>query len=394
MLVGGLLSALAASAQEELLPERLYVGSNLLVGSARMVALGGAEVAIAEGAAALSDNLAALAHRSPKQRREWDVDIALSYVGFRFGNTQNLDLDNDGTRDESQESRQWLAGMKLQFHNVGVGGFTRLGTSAFCLTLACGAGDVVRVELATHAMAAAVALWEDQLIVAAGLYVLVGSFRHQATERGYGANGFTGSALVRPRRAPYRVGISFEPPVVAPYDAAVPGPASMAGRRLYAALTSPTQLSVGVSWRLGEGAHRYNMLSPAAEAQWGVHEHSNADGPPGQWLLSAQLEVIGGVSRAVPLSAFTTLREPRPVGERIALVPHVGVEHETIPGRVRLRAGAMLEPSLFRDTAGRPHLTGGAQLFLFHKLDDWALTLSFDLARGYNDFGLAFGVWR
>lgn len=378
---------------QQLRPERLYVGSNLLVGSSRMVALGGAEVALAEGAPALSDNLAALAHRSPRQEWNWDLDIALSYVGFRLGNTAQLDLDNDGTPDESQESRQWLVGMKLQFENVGVGGYTRLGTNAFCPVAACAPADLVRVELATHAMAAAVAFARDALIVGGGLYVLTGSVRHQGSAWSYGGNGLTLSALLRPPGRPYRIAASFEPPVVAPLEAHG-GPTQVAGRPLHAALVSPLQVSVGFSLRLGEGAVNYNALSPAAQWQWKTAEHAAPRGPPGPWLVSAQLEFIGGVSQAVPLSAFTTLREARPVGEQLAVVPHLGVEHEPLPGRLRLRAGAMLEPALFRDGPGRPHLTGGAQVFLFHKLDDWSLTFSFDLARGYNDFGLAFGVWR
>jgi len=114
----------------------------------------------------------------------------------------------------------------------------------------------------------------------------------------------------------------------------------------------------------------------------------------GRWLLTAQVDVVGGVENAVPVRSFTSLVAPQPVGESTKFQPRLGVEHEAWPGRLRTRLGAFLEPSPFRDTRPRPHVTGGFELFLFHYWEDWALSASFDVARRYSNFGVSVGFWR
>src|SRR6218665_478463 len=70
-------------------PQRPYPNSRLLmgsppggglVGSSRVVGLGGAYVGIAEGVVGFASNLAALAHRSPQLDKDWDVGVTLSWL--------------------------------------------------------------------------------------------------------------------------------------------------------------------------------------------------------------------------------------------------------------------------------------------------------------------------
>jgi hypothetical protein len=82
------------------------------------------------------------------------------------------------------------------------------------------------------------------------------------------------------------------------------------------------------------------------------------------------------------------------VGDSALVQPRAGVEYEPFLGRLRLRMGAFIEPSPFEGRPARPHLTGGFELFLFHYLDAWAVTASFDLSRRYSDFGISVGFWR
>jgi hypothetical protein len=85
---------------------------------------------------------------------------------------------------------------------------------------------------------------------------------------------------------------------------------------------------------------------------------------------------------------------PTPVAVSGALEPRIGLEHETLPGRLRLRAGAYLEPSAYASVSPRIHGTGGLEVRLFHALQDWSLSASFDVARLYYNFGLSLGVFR
>ena len=61
---------------------------------------------------------------------------------------------------------------------------------------------------------------------------------------------------------------------------------------------------------------------------------------------------------------------------------------------MRTRLGVFVEPSSFKDTLPRPHLTGGFEVFLFHYWEDWAVSASFDIARRYANVGLSLGFWR
>ncbi|MFL5319411.1 MAG: hypothetical protein ACJ790_07120, partial [Myxococcaceae bacterium] len=62
--------------------------------------------------------------------------------------------------------------------------------------------------------------------------------------------------------------------------------------------------------------------------------------------------------------------------------------------RLRLRAGTYLEPSPFLDHSLRQHFTGGLEWKMFHLVADWSLSLSFDYARQYFNYGLGIGFWR
>src|SRR5688500_13678334 len=102
LFVVSLLVAGAARAQESgddlstAQPERLYLGSTTLLGSSRVLALGGAYVAIAEGASGIPQNLAALAHRRQDLDRDYDVGITASLLELAVTPAEQRDMDNDG----------------------------------------------------------------------------------------------------------------------------------------------------------------------------------------------------------------------------------------------------------------------------------------------------------
>ena len=67
------------------LPERLYLDTGALLGSNRMVGLGGAYAGIAEGADGLTSNLASVAHREKTLDRRWDLDATFSLMSLPIG---------------------------------------------------------------------------------------------------------------------------------------------------------------------------------------------------------------------------------------------------------------------------------------------------------------------
>ncbi|WP_224368969.1 hypothetical protein [Hyalangium versicolor] len=397
--------ALASGARAQDVPteprsERLYVNSGVLLGSTRMVALGGAYVGIAEGTAGFASNLSALAHRSPQLDKDWDVGVTLSLLDVPLSSRLRRDLDNDGLPDEAPTSRQYLMGLLLQYKSFGLGTFLRSRTVSYCATDACQSSDYIQVSVTQSALAGALAFGLDEFIVSIGIYAAQAELTYQKEEWRYGGTGLSLDLLFRPQSRPYRVGISVRPQVVGAWqqkDGQVP---VLAGRPIYSGLVAPATLSLGVSYRFGEGAERYNRLSPAARRQLlasgspNVPPEEPPDAPTGTFLVTGQVDVISSAENAVALRSVAAFSEPEPVGKTALIQPHLGAEHDTWPGRVRTRLGVFVEPSSFEGQTPRPHLTGGFEVFLFRYWEDWSFSASFDLARRYSNVGFSLGFWR
>lgn len=395
--------ALAQDVPTEPRPERLYFNSGALLGSSRVVGLGGAYVGIAEGAAGFPSNLSALAQRGPTLERDWDLGVTLSWLDLPFTSTKRRDVDNDGLADESVDSRQLLGALMLQYKRFGIGFLWRNSRTGYCLTLGCrGEGEQLRVSLTQSVLAGSVAFGQDDFILSLGIFSAQASFSELGDESWrYGDTGVAVDMLYRPHGRPYRIGVAVRPEVVAGWRRDDGQSPFIAGRQIYAAVVSPAVLSLGASWRLGEGAHRYNRLSPAARRQLQVEgdalpvpEEEPRDALAGRWLITAQVDLISSVSNAVSANSFSSTAEPQLVGDTALFQPRVGAEWDTFPGLLRLRVGTWLEASPFPERNPRPHLTGGLELFVLRYWEDWSINASFDLASRYSNWGVSIGFWR
>jgi hypothetical protein len=381
-------------------PERLHLNSGVLLGSARMVAMGGAFTGIAEGTAGFASNLAALAHRSPQLDRDWDVGVTLSWLDVPLGSRRGQDLDNDGLPDEAPKSFQYLFGLLLQYKHFGLGTFLRSRTVSYCATEACLSDDYIQVAVTHSALAGAAAFGQDEFIVSLGIYAAQATLQHASDRWRYGGTGLSLDLLYRPRGQPYRIGIAVRPQVVGGWQREEGQAPVLAGRPIYAGVVSPAVLSLGASYRFGEGAERYNRLSPAARRQLlasgaqDVPEEEPPDAPVGRFLVSGQVDFISSAEGAVALRSVAAFGEPEAVATTVLLQPHLGAEHSTWPGRVHTRLGVFVEPSSFEGQVPRPHLTGGLEVFLFRYWEDWAFSASFDVARRYANVGVSVGFWR
>jgi hypothetical protein len=382
-------------------PERLYVSAGVLQGSTRMVGIGGAYAGVGEGTASFSSNLAALAHRSPTLERDWDIGVTLSWLDLPLSSRRGQDLDNDGLPDEAPGSSQVLFGLLLQYKYFGLGTYLRSRTVSYCATAECLEGDHIEVSVTQSSLAGAMAFGLDEFIVSLGIYSAQATLSYRREEWNYGGTGLSVDLLFRPQGRPYRVGIAVRPQVVGGWRPSREDQSPiLAGQPIYSGVVAPATLSLGVSYRFGEGAERYNRLSPAArrqllaEGELNVPPEESPDAPVGTFLVSGQLDFISNVERAVALRSVATFSEPDAVGGTVLLQPHIGAEHDTWPGRVRTRLGIFVEPSSFEGQVPRPHLTGGFEVFLFRYWEDWAFSASFDIARRYANVGLSLGFWR
>jgi hypothetical protein len=120
-------------------------------------------------------------------------------------------------------------------------------------------------------------------------------------------------------------------------------------------------------------------------------------------LLLSSLVVSGSVRDAVGVESFLE-RVAQHSGASLSYSPRFGVETETVPNWLRLRAGSYHEPSRFPSNArgGRVHGTLGfdAKLLPFdafglvHEGTVWRLSGSLDAARNYFGWSVAIGVWH
>lgn len=385
-------SALAQPANEY-----LYVNPALVVSSSRINALAGASTGIGEGAEGMASNYAAAANRDPRLARKWDWDATFSLVSTPVPLWR--DFENDGRNQPSTAPAEAQLGVSFQFSRLGIGLFARSSVRTLCTDAECS------VRLSTSEVVGglvfAVALVQDQLIVGLGAHLTQATLSLQRNEAfAYDGKSFGGGVLLRPHHLPFRLGAQLLMAHTGELSRS-DGTSTLFGRPVPRGTVSPARLSVGASVRLGEGRHRYNRVSkalidelPTSTTVFPPHDELH-DVPPGRVLLVAQVDVYLPVKEPTTTATPFLLGEPPPrAGSEVNAAPRLGVEWEAIDHRLRLRAGTWLEPAFITERGVRVHGSGGAELFVFHLLEDWSVSLSFDFTARYFAAGLGIGFWK
>lgn len=392
-------------AQDNTVPEAMYLNYGVLTGTHRMVALGGAYTGIAEGVDGYPSNLTVLAHRNPKNRLNIDFGLTfgadLHLVDLALRLQEGRDLDNDGVPDGAY-TFQFQGGLLLQYKGAGVGGFFRSRFVTYCETTAC--TDRVNMLLTTYSGGFAFSLGRDNVLLGAGLTGVSVGLGSDGQNHAYGGLGVQVDALLRPQFIPIRIGGSIKSQMVAGFVGDDNNPPQIAdGRGIVRRIVMPATYSLGVSFKLGEGAEHYNRLSVnyLADLRRELGEENvprpiDEDTPTGRILIAMQLDIIGATERAVPQAFYSQQLYPGipVIGTNTMYQPRAGVELDAIRKRLRLRTGGYLEPSPFPDHPGRLHFTAGFEWLMFHLIEDWALTASLDYANRYHNYGLSIGFWR
>jgi hypothetical protein len=113
--------------------------------------------------------------------------------------------------------------------------------------------------------------------------------------------------------------------------------------------------------------------------------------------VAADVRVAGRLPNAVGAESMLEGRV-QTSGDHATVGLHLGTEVEVLPGRARVRLGGYREPSRFEDASARGHVTGGFELrlFQFHMagVRHASLSYAFDLAQGYDNNFLSFGLWN
>lgn len=401
----GVIYCSSAQAQSDPITESDYeidLHQGMIMGSPRVIGLGGAYTGLAQGVVALPFNSAAVVQRPHFSSDYFDWDLGFDVIFPPTMQSGNFDIDNNGV-SSGQQYMSLSGGFLLQFGRFGVGVYVMGHTYQF--DAYSFAFDKLEQSTFTTRIVLGYSLFEHQLLLGAswkqGVFQLnpltgnedslvVGDkiFEQKAFSPEFGI-------IWRPDEQFFRVGLSFTAPEVGSESQLCIGSECPSGFILPRGVSMPWVLSLGATYKLG--GMPLNQLPTCFKSLPGPVQADKNKTEGYTLLMVVQLDVVGAHENAIGSDGFISqLRELS--GESITLVPRLGLESQVWPGWVKLRAGFYWEPSRFENSSGRAHGTIGMDLRLFRI--DWMsdeplfFSTAFDMSRQYQNLSFAVGLWR
>jgi hypothetical protein len=280
-----------------------------ILGSTRVIGMGGAFVGVAEGTEAIPFNPAAVANRPYYSTESFDWSWAFDFLLPNGIPLDDFDFDNSGRGSRADRFPVFVLGAHFQIDEFGIGLYFTSSTTS--IVEAEPSSRSYEITLLDAYLAAGYALFDHQLVVGAGLRVGSLSLSFSGSSDELFSTTFIGllaSALWRPKRLPIRVGASFS----IPFDSSVGqecGDQCPNGFFLPREVTLPWELRVGASWFLlaDKPYNRAPQLygRPASKPK---KPDMDRDYRGGRYLLvSAELAIIGPDKNA----SASTRCEPR-----------------------------------------------------------------------------------
>jgi len=412
-----------------------------VLASSRVIGLGGAYSALAEGVEGIPFNAAAASQRYPYSttRTDYDLNASITFPS----SVANTDFDNNGRIGFGYTGFLFLTGGLIVQHgqfgigsNISVQNYS-LDTPADRVTRTSIRGATMRVfkfdTVASYAFA------NEQFHVGGGLR---GAFITATTGEipiltesllfgSYGLGG-QGGFLWTPHELPIRLGATVRSPVIGSLSIAPNAQTNAGGDQIIGGMYLPTgadlpwELEWGFAVQLGRPLNirwvdedklaasepnevdaarriyaRTNQREPAnLAARRLLHARYRAI-PRRKLLLSMSMLATGPTRNAVGVESMLTQEVDRS-GQRFSYTLRGGAEAEVIPHLLQLRAGSYMEPTRFRESDLRVHGTAGFEVRvlewsvfgLFDEEAQWRISGAIDASRQYFGWSLGVGVWH
>lgn len=228
-----------------------------VLGSSRVIGMGGAYAALAQGVDGAGFNPASYASRAIHELDwfEWDVALSLGFPGV-LGKD---DFFNAGQSSASTEDMLFVdAGGRLQFGNFGLGFLARLLDYNIPPTLTSDAE--FDVQLVSTFFGLGYGFWDGQLVVGLGGRLSVLNMNDISGSTGAASVelieltglGIDVGGLLRLEGQPWRVGVTARTPVNSTLaDTTMAVPEQIGGFFIPEAVHSPWEIQVGFAYQLG-----------------------------------------------------------------------------------------------------------------------------------------------
>lgn len=371
--------------------QRLEFFQGPVVSSGRVIGLGGAYIAVAEGADGHLVNPVAYTLRPAYGLDDhFDWDATLSWLNVT---SDELDIDQSGQEDAFDSGSLMQVGGNLKFGRHGFG--FQVAVQQYDLTIV---ENEIRAEAAAFdqtftSVGYAYAALEGQLLLGGALGAVgasVGPQDDTETDEKVSISGvgLLFGALWAPHGEPYRVGVTARSHTLG--DEAE-GQTSITTLPPPEQITAPWELGIGAAWQFGP-----RPLNPRPSfGDW--EDTPGGTRPvrtmPRRYVLIAADLILTGASGEGTIGAQSYLRgREQPAGRNATISARLGAESEIIGNWLRLRGGTYFEPSRF-EAGGRVHGTAG---FDVHVPLIWDLRVNavIDATVGYLNWGLGVGFWH
>jgi len=235
-----------------------------VLGSSRIVGMGGAYTAIADGISGAAWNPASFASRYNFELDWWDWDLALSLFGPGVFGQEDFFNNGKGVGAEGF----WFvnAGLRLQFGRLGFGFDFRANLYEMNV-----GGEAVNITLLEGHSGVAWAFWEGQLVAGLGFrgatmnMTLPDAPEDEQDLISFTDAGLEAGVLLRLADRPWRIGVAARMPVDAKAETednveidAVTGVKSIRNFILPNRVHMPWEVQLGFAWQFGD--RRFNQL--------------------------------------------------------------------------------------------------------------------------------------
>ncbi len=398
---------------------QLEVFQGPVVSSQRVVGMGGAYIGLAEGVAGHLDNPAAFAVRSVfsgNPKLDWDFGFAIFDV---IGN--DTDLEMSGRGGEFADAGVFQGGANIKLGRLGFG--LHLGQTTFDLPVKAKNTDgdlVVQMKgdepllyawkQRTFGLGLAWAFFDGEWVLGTIVGWANAIMANGQTEQSLQMSSSVGldnwGLLWAPRSAPWRLGLNLKLPVTMTQE----NSSAFGGDFVNDLGNLVVPAAVNIPWSVGVGGaysiwgERPLNVRPAYGTKPIPADSVADDKVPRRYLLvTADLVLTGATDEGIGVQGWLEQEVDR-AGRAWTLSARAGAEGEVIPDWLILRAGSYFEPSRFEGRLGRLHGTAGFDVKVPLPLErlgvdvgmetDLQLTGVADVADGYWNMAIGFGLWR